>query len=239
MAPGRWHAGTEAAMNAATFSRPPSLVPVTRLRLGRVVLLAVVTMAAMVGGALWLLTTKARPLLTPTIDSTAWPAWLRQAQTYPTSEPEPPKAAAPVTDPNAALLAKLNALLAEQERQRQELEALKKRPSGTTIVQPQQGQAAKVTPPPKSHAAMLFVAHDLKEPPPAPKATEYTLAPGATKLPCLVETAINSDVEGYFTAKVSANVYDTATGRHLLVPQGSTILGHDQSSTLLYGNERL
>src|SRR5881628_2341547 len=28
-------------------------------------------------------------------------------------------------------------------------------------------------------------------------------------------------------------------GRHLLVPQGSTILGHDQSSTLLYGNERL
>ena len=65
------------------------------------------------------------------------------------------------------------------------------------------------------------------------------MAPGATKLPCLVETAINSDVEGYFTAKVSANVYDTATGRHLLVPQGSTILGHDQSATLLHGNERL
>ncbi len=55
----------------------------------------------------------------------------------------------------------------------------------------------------------------------------------------MIETAINSDVEGYFTAKVSTNVYDTATGRHLLVPQGSTILGHDQSSTLLYGNERL
>jgi type IV secretion system protein VirB10 len=46
-------------------------------------------------------------------------------------------------------------------------------------------------------------------------------------------------VEGYFTAKVSTNVYDTATGRHLLVPQGSTVLGHDQSSVLLYGNERL
>jgi hypothetical protein len=46
-------------------------------------------------------------------------------------------------------------------------------------------------------------------------------------------------VEGYFTAKVSTNVYDTATGHYLLVPQGSTILGHDQSSTLLYGNERL
>jgi type IV secretory pathway VirB10-like protein len=46
-------------------------------------------------------------------------------------------------------------------------------------------------------------------------------------------------VEGYFTAKVSANVYDTATGRHLLVPQGSTVLGHDQSHVLFYGNERL
>jgi type IV secretion system protein VirB10 len=86
---------------------------------------------------------------------------------------------------------------------------------------------------------MLYVSHELPQAPPAPKATAYTLAPGATKLPCIVETAVNSDVEGYFTAKVSANIYDTATGQHLLVPQGSTILGHDQSSTLLYGNERL
>jgi type IV secretion system protein VirB10 len=86
---------------------------------------------------------------------------------------------------------------------------------------------------------------DLKEPVPgqgtgaAPAAPTYVLAPGATKIPCEIETAINSDVEGYLTAKVSSNVYDTATGRHLLVPQGSTILGHDQSSVLLYGNERL
>src|SRR5439155_23190283 len=92
-------------MNAATFSRPPSVVPVTRLRLGRVVLLAVVTMAAVVGGAIWLLTTKARPLLTPTVDSMAWPAWLRQAQTYRTSDPAPPNRAEPVPDPDAALLA--------------------------------------------------------------------------------------------------------------------------------------
>jgi len=169
----------------------------------------------------------------------AWPAWLRQAQTYPTSEPAPPKPAEPVPDPNAALLARLAAVQTELERQRQELEALKKRPSGTTVVQPPPAKAAAVTPAPKPHATMLFVAHDVKEGPPKPRATEYTLAPGASKLPCLVETAINSDVEGYFTAKVSANVYDTATGRHLLVPQGSTILGHDQSSTLLYGNERL
>src|SRR5712691_5764499 len=192
MAPGRSNLGGEKAMNAATFSRPPSLVPVTRLRLGRVVLLAVVTMATIVGGAIWLLTTKARPLLTATVDSTAWPAWLRQTQTYPTSEPEPAKAAAVTSDPNAALLARLAAIQAEMERQRQELEALKKRPSGTTIVQPQQGKAAVVTPAPKPHASMLFVAHEVKDETPKPKTAEYTLAPGATKLPCIVETAINS-----------------------------------------------
>ena len=226
-------------MRPATFTRPPWTLPVTRLRVGRVVLLAVVTFVALIGGTMWLLTTKARPFLTSTIDSTAWPAWLRQAQTYPATEPEPSKAAAPVSDPNAALLAKLAALQAQLNEQQQAIEALKKRPSGTTIVQPQQGQAAKVTPPAKANAATLFVTHELKDGTPKPQAEEYTLAPGATKLPCLVETAINSDVEGYFTARVSANVYDTATGRHLLVPQGSTILGHDQSSTLLYGNARL
>src|SRR5882672_2990887 len=239
LAPGRQHPGEETAMRPATYGRPPWFLPVTRLRVGRVILLAIVLFTALIGGTVWLLTTKARPFLTPLVDSTAWPAWLRQAQSYPTPEPEPPKPAAPVVDPNAALLAKLNALLAEQERQRQELEALKKRPSGTTIIQPQQGKAAAVTPAPTPHAAMLFISHDVKEEAAKPKATEYTLAPGATKLACIIETAINSDVEGYFTAKVSSHVYDTATGRHLLVPQGSTILGHDQSANLLYGNERL
>jgi type IV secretory pathway VirB10-like protein len=214
-------------------------LPVTRLRVGRVVLLAFVTFVLLVGGAAWLLWTQTRQVTLPSIDSTAWPAWMRQAQTYPPSEPLLPKPAEAVTDPLAGLHAKLAAMLAELERQRQELEALKKRPSGTTIVQPQPQQAAKVTPPPKANASMLFVAHELKDPPSKPTAAEYTLAPGATKLPCVVETAINSDVEGYFTAKVSTNVYDTKTGRHLLVPQGSTILGHDQSSALLYGNERL
>ena len=72
-----------------------------------------------------------------------------------------------------------------------------------------------------------------------PKASEYTLAPGATKLPCILETKIISDVEGFFTCRVTTNVYDTATGRHLLVPQGSTVLGNDQANTLVYGSNRM
>jgi type IV secretory pathway VirB10-like protein len=219
--------------------RPAPWLPVTRLRVGRVVLLALLLGALLIGGTVWLLWTQARPFPVPHLDSTAWPAWMRQAQTYPPSEPEPPKPAVPATDPNAALLARMATLQTELERQRQELEALKKQPSGTTVGPPPQQKAATVTPPPKANAAMLFVTHEVKEGPPKPTTAEYTLAPGATKLPCIVETAINSDVEGYFTAKVSSNVYDTATGRHQEVPQGSTVLGHDQSSVLLYGNERL
>ena len=86
---------------------------------------------------------------------------------------------------------------------------------------------------------MLFVSHDLKEEAGGPKASAYTLAPGATKLPCLLETKIISDVEGHFTCRVTTNVYDTATGRHLLVPQGSTVLGNDQANTLVYGSNRM
>ena len=82
-------------------------------------------------------------------------------------------------------------------------------------------QARAALPRQSRTASMLFVSHDLKEPRAGPKASEYTLAPGATKLPCILETKIISDVEGYFTCRVTTNVYDTATGRHLLVPQGS------------------
>jgi type IV secretion system protein VirB10 len=38
---------------------------------------------------------------------------------------------------------------------------------------------------------------------------------------------------------VHSNVYDTKTGQWLLVPQGSTILGHDRSKSLVYGDERM
>src|SRR6059058_3875711 len=118
-----------------------------------------------------------------------------------------------------------------------EIDDLKHRkpPAATTVVQ----QQPKPEPPKKVPGPMLFVHHDVQPGPPPPRTTDYILAPGAGKLPCVVETAMNSEVEGYFTAKVSTNVYDTATGRHLLVPQGSTIVGKDHSQDLLYGNERL
>src|SRR5262249_12280852 len=130
--------------------------------------------------------------------------------------------------------ARIKAMLAQLAA---ELEALKNRKPPTTP--PVVPQPPTTEPPKKVPGGMLFVSHDVKDSAEKPGVLEYVLAPGATKLPCIIETSINSDVEGYFTAKVSTNIYDTATGRHLLVPQGSTILARDHSLDLLYGNERL
>ena len=232
-------------MNGAPPAPPPMPPPQvryprlpTRLALGKILLLVSIAGLALLAVSGWLLWTKGRPMAKQAVESSVGLSHL-QGIHYPPAEPRLPKAAEAAVDPNAGLNAKLAELLAKLQQQQLEIDQLKKRPSGSTVMNQGQ-QAAKAMAPARPGASMLFVAHELKEPEaPKSRVPEYTLAPGATKLPCIVETAINSDVEGVFTAKVSTNVYDTATGRHLLVPQGSTILGHDQSQSLLYGNERL
>ena len=143
--------------------------------------------------------------------------WLKQAETYP--DPEKPVEKPPVqpVDTISPELARLrNELLAMKLK----IDELDKRKSGTTVVQPQQ-PAQSQAPPEKRPAQMLYYHKDIQDKiTPVSTVTEYTLAPWATKLPCTIEPLMNSDVEGYFTAKVNTNVYDTATGRHLLVPQG-------------------
>src|SRR5262249_6621575 len=80
--------GTErrAAMRQATLQRPPWQVPVTRLRGGRVALLAGGILVLLIGGTIGLLLTKARTFTPPAVDSTAWPAWMHQSQIYTQSE---------------------------------------------------------------------------------------------------------------------------------------------------------
>ena len=224
-------------MTNATYTNPLYRPGVVRLRAGRLIGVLLLLMTLVVGGGLWFLHTYGRKVKTPPVESTTGPAWMKQSVSYPPDAQETAKAGKPAPDRDAEILRQLAALQRQLQEQQEALEALKRRPSSTVINQ----QAAKAAPV-KEHrppGTMLYISHDLKEPPPGPTATEYILAPGATKLPCQIETAMNSDVEGYFTAKVTTNVYDTATGRHLLVPQGSTILGHDQSSQLLYGSERM
>lgn len=57
-------------------------------------------------------------------------------------------------------------------------------------------------------------------------------------IPATLITGINSDLPGQVIAQVNQSVYDTATGHHLLIPQGSRLIGNYQSG-VLYGQERV
>lgn len=59
-----------------------------------------------------------------------------------------------------------------------------------------------------------------------------------TVVPGVMVTGINSDLPGNIIAQVSQNVYDTATGRFLLIPQGSKIYGA-YDSRVAYGQQRV
>lgn len=58
-----------------------------------------------------------------------------------------------------------------------------------------------------------------------------------TVIPGVMITAINSDLPGNMIAQVSQNVFDSATGRNLLIPQGTKIYGV-YDSRVVYGQER-
>lgn len=57
-------------------------------------------------------------------------------------------------------------------------------------------------------------------------------------IPGVMVTGINSDLPGNIIAQVSQNVFDTATGRQLLIPQGAKLFGV-YDSRVIYGQERV
>jgi len=57
-------------------------------------------------------------------------------------------------------------------------------------------------------------------------------------IPATLVTGINSDLPGRITAQVSQNVYDSATGRHLLIPQGAKLFGR-YDSDVSFGQNRV
>jgi len=59
-----------------------------------------------------------------------------------------------------------------------------------------------------------------------------------TVIPGMMITGINSDLPGSMIAQVSQDVYDTATGHDLLVPQGSKLYGV-YDSRVIYGQSRV
>lgn len=65
----------------------------------------------------------------------------------------------------------------------------------------------------------------------------YVLQAGAV-IPAALITGLRSDLPGQITAQVTENIYDSPTGRFLVVPQGTRIIGQYDNS-VQFGQRRL
>ncbi len=70
-----------------------------------------------------------------------------------------------------------------------------------------------------------------------PQQSAYELKRGSV-IPATLITGINSDLPGRITAQVRQNVYDSATGHLLLIPQGSKLFGR-YDSDVSFGQNRV
>lgn len=70
-----------------------------------------------------------------------------------------------------------------------------------------------------------------------PQLSPFELKRGSV-IPATLITGINSDLPGRITAQVSQNVYDSATGHRLLIPQGTKLLGR-YDSKVSFGQSRV
>ncbi len=77
------------------------------------------------------------------------------------------------------------------------------------------------------------LAPDRVTPPPSP----YTLQAGAM-IPTALVTGIRSDLPGQIIAQVTQNVYDSPSGRYLLIPQGARLIG-EYDSGVGFGQRRV
>ena len=69
-----------------------------------------------------------------------------------------------------------------------------------------------------------------------PSPSPYTLMAGSIISASLI-TGLNSDLPGLVTAQVTENAYDSVTGRILLIPQGSRLVG-SYDSVVAFGQKR-
>ena len=82
--------------------------------------------------------------------------------------------------------------------------------------------------------ASLPIADDPSDPAEVPDVTRsqtlYTLARG-TVIPTVLESKIDSALPGLIRARVSETVYDSLTGRHVLIPRGARLVGQYAQAT--------
>jgi type IV secretion system protein VirB10 len=77
----------------------------------------------------------------------------------------------------------------------------------------------------------IYNPHGLQTP-----ASPYQLMAGTVIAASLV-TGLNSDLPGFVIAQVTENIYDTVSGRFLLIPQGTRLIGK-YDNVVAFGQER-
>ena len=77
----------------------------------------------------------------------------------------------------------------------------------------------------------VYNPHALEKP-----ASPYQLMAGTVIAASLV-SGLNSDLPGFVIAQVTEHIYDTVTGRYLLIPQGSRLIGK-YDNVVAFGQER-
>jgi type IV secretion system protein VirB10 len=81
-------------------------------------------------------------------------------------------------------------------------------------------------------APQTSVGHALQDP-----RSPYEVKAG-TIIPAVLLTGISSDLPGQIMAQVREQVYDTVTGQHLLIPQGTRLIGQ-YDSVVAFGQNRV
>jgi type IV secretion system protein VirB10 len=92
-------------------------------------------------------------------------------------------------------------------------------------------QARKLTFLKSGPEKQIYNPHRLQTP-----ASPYQLMAGTVIAASLV-TGLNSDLPGFVIAQVTEHVYDTVSGRYLLIPQGSRLVGK-YDNIVAFGQER-
>ncbi|WP_088347336.1 MULTISPECIES: TrbI/VirB10 family protein [Rhodomicrobium] len=83
----------------------------------------------------------------------------------------------------------------------------------------------------QSSAREIYNPHQLEKP-----ASPYQLLAGSI-IPASLLSGLNSDLPGFVIAQVTEHVFDSVTGSHLLIPQGSRLIGR-YDSVVAFGQER-
>lgn len=103
--------------------------------------------------------------------------------------------------------------------------------AGSPLGQDQNQQARKEAFLEAEQAQSIYNPHRLERP-----VSPYQIMAG-TIISATLITGLNSDLPGQVIAQVTEPVFDTVTGEHLLIPQGSRVIGR-YDSVIAYGQSR-